>query len=160
TGMFARSGPAPVSARRRNGVRAAARGLALCSLLLVAAPAHAFFYVDNANPNASPSGPGTRAKPYSTIGAALAAHPDSGTVLVVMPGVYREKVVMDAGGTATSPIVVQADASGEVVLDGADDFSHAEQWAPAGGNVWLAAGVTWQPVQVFADGGRLAPSGQ
>jgi len=161
--MFARSGPAPESARQRGGAHLTGPLLALTLLfaLLVPAPAHALtYFVDNASVNASPSGPGTKAQPYSTIGAALAAHPDSGAVFVVKAGVYRERVLINASGTGPKPIVLQADSGAAVVVDGADDFSRSEQWVLAGGNVWLAAGVNWPPVQVFADGARLAPSAQ
>src|SRR5439155_13879318 len=45
-----------------------------------------------------------------------------------------------------------------VVVDGSDDFSATSKWALFTGNVWFASSVTWSPLQVFADGARLASS--
>ena len=131
--------------------------LALASLL-AAAPARAndTWYVDNTNAKCSDTGPGTKQKPYCSIGAALAAHRDSGVTIVVRGGPYREKVVISATGSGGSPIVVRTDGS-PVVIDGSDDFSQAGQWVSSG-NTWHAAAVTWDPVHVFADGVRLQPS--
>ena len=44
------------------------------------------------------------------------------------------------------------------MVDGSDDFANSSLWAAASGTVWLAASVTWGPLQVFVDGARLTPS--
>ena len=123
-----------------------------------AAPAPAAtYYVNRASSACSNSGPGTEAKPYCTIGAAVAARGGPGVRIAVAPGVYPEQVSIPASGAAGSPLVLEA-ASG-VIVDGADDYSDARQWTHVAGDVWLAAGVTWTPLQVFADDRRLALSG-
>ena len=135
--------------------------LLVIALLAVLAPTPAWamrgWYVDNTNPASSDTGPGTKTKPYRTITAALAAHRDTGVTIIVGGGPYRERVQIDANGTANSPIVVRTDGSA-VVIDGADDFSQSGQWADFDGDVWLASGVNWSPVVVFADGARLTSS--
>ena len=114
------------------------------------------YHVGGANPCSS-TGPGTLAQPYCTISAALAAHHAPGDSILVEPGVYRETVTISTSGTSGAPIVLRANGPG-VVIDGADDFSAPDAWAPYAGDVWLAASVTWSPLQAFADGARLAAS--
>jgi parallel beta-helix repeat protein len=130
----------------------------LLSLSTLLARAADVYLVDRANPNASLTGPGTALKPYSTITAALNAHPDSGVWILVKPGTYRERIVVPASGSPLKPIVIRAE--GAVIVDGADDFASGALWSHLSGDVWVAAGVTWNPVQVFADGGRLQLSTQ
>jgi hypothetical protein len=115
------------------------------------------YYVDISNPACSSHGPGTAAQPYCEIDEALDDHAGPGVAIVVKPGVYHERVSISASGAAGSPLILHAD--GNVVVEGADDFSDPAQWQPFSGNVWLASSVNWAPLQVFADGGRLAASG-
>ena len=118
------------------------------------------YYVNGSSSACSNSGPGTQSAPYCTISAALAAHHDPGTTLYVMPGVYHEQVTLPASGVSGSPLVLQGlgSPSNPVVIDGADDFSDPARWTQYSGDVWLAASVTWSPLQVFADNQRLTPS--
>jgi parallel beta-helix repeat protein len=145
--------------RRREQMRP----LLLASLAWALIPAPAWagssgtWYVDNTSAKCSNTGLGTQEKPYCSIGAALAAHRDSGVTIVVHGGPYRERVVIDADGSASQPIVVRTDGT-PVVIDGADDFSQSGLWVRLTGDVWLASAVTWAPVHVFADGMRLSPS--
>ena len=129
----------------------------LLAILPIPAGATGTFYVDNSIPSCSDAGPGTEAQPYCTISAAVAAQQGPGTSIIVKPGVYRESVTITASGSAFDPFVIQANGPG-VVVDGADDFSSAAQWVPYSTDVYLAAGVTWSPLQVFVDGAGLAPS--
>ena len=116
------------------------------------------FFVDGADPGCSDTGPGIEGTPYCTITAAAAARGGSGTTILVKPGIYREQVTVPFSGAAGSPFVFQALGAG-VVVDGADDFSSPTQWTPPFANtVYLAATVTWVPMQVFVDGARLTPS--
>lgn len=137
------------------------RTLLLTILLAsVAGPAFGFgrtFHVDIASPWASPDGPGTLSRPYDNISNALAAHHDSADMIVVHPGIYRDRVSVPASGSAGRPLVVRASGAG-VVIDGADDLGSTSLWQPYVGDVWLAATVDWQPMQVFMDGSRLTPS--
>ncbi len=136
------------------------RAACFCAFLSAASmgqAAAAVYYVDNQSGTCSDTGPGTSSNPYCTISAAIAAHKIAGTTILVRPGVYPEQVTVAGSGTSGNPIVLQADGSG-VVVDGADDFSATSKWTLLSGNVWLASTVTWEPMQVFADGVRLTPS--
>jgi parallel beta-helix repeat protein len=75
----------------------------------------------------------------------------------VKPGTYREQVTVPASGAAGNPLEIQA-LGASVVVEGADDFSSPAQWVLYSGAVHLASAVTWNPLQVFMDGVRLAPS--
>jgi parallel beta-helix repeat protein len=135
----------------------AAQGTAVTAISVADVVERGPFYVDGSNPGCSSSGPGTGARPYCTISAAVAAHTGPGITIVVKPGIYRELVTIPASGATDDPAVLQASGSG-VVVDGADDFSDPSLWAPYSGSVWLAGGVSWGPKQVFADGARLTAS--
>ena len=128
------------------------------AVVLVPARAKAWapntWYVDNTSGQCSDTGLGSREKPYCSISAALAAHRDSGVTIVVHGGPYRERISIGSNGSASGPIVVRTDGT-PVVIDGADDYSQPDAWQQASGDVWLAASVSWTPVQVFADGARL-----
>ncbi len=124
----------------------------------MAVPARgATFYVDGANPVASDSNAGTAAAPYKTISAAIAARGAAGNIVFVKPATYRETVTLGVSGAAGNPFVIRATAPG-VIVDGADDFAATAKWTLVSGNIYLASSVNWAPVQVFADGARLAPS--
>ncbi len=135
--------------------------MALVASLLASVPATALaatYYVDNGSASCSNSGPGTQAIPYCSITAALTAHSGPGTTILVKPGIYRETVTVPSSGSPSSPFVIQATSPGAIV-DGADSFENAAQWTQVPGtDVWLAASVTWQPVQVFGDELRLVAS--
>jgi parallel beta-helix repeat protein len=137
-----------------------ATGTASTIVEVTSAPALGTFYVDGSSATCSPTGPGTQANPFCTITAALTAQHAPGTTIIVMPGVYREQVTVPAAGLVGNPITLQAQAApgNPVVLDGADDFANPALWTLSSGTVWLAASVTWSPVQVFADSARLAIS--
>ena len=115
-------------------------------------------YVDVMHPGASDSGPGTTNVPYRTITEALLAHPDTGVTVVVRAGVYRERVMIPASGTPTSPVVIRA--MGNAVVDASDDMSWPGWFTQLSGNVWVAPVVGVHPKQVFADGARLGESVQ
>ena len=130
----------------------------LFTCALPPASAHgATYVVDNGSADCSDAGPGTESQPYCTIGAAVAAHNGAGTTIEVKAGVYREQVTVPSSGTAGSPFVLEA--QGQVVVEGADRYAAAGQWTAATGTEWVAAGVTWSPVQVVVDGVRLTASG-
>ena len=139
----------------------------LCTIVLTLAgvpvPARAqiagTYFVDGSSPSCSETASGTALNPYCSISSALAAHHEPGTTIQVMPGVYREQVTVPASGASGSPVLLQAmPRPGEpVTIDGADDFAQSSLWTKAHGGAWLARSVTWSPVQVFADGARLAP---
>lgn len=132
--------------------------LALTAGFALAAPVSAqTFYVDAQSAGCSNVGAGTEAQPYCTIGAAVAAHNGPGVTILVKPGTYREQVTVPASGVSGNPFVIRATGPG-VIVDGADNFANAGLWTLSSGSVYLASSVTWNALQVFVDGARLAPS--
>lgn len=92
------------------------RTLTLMTALALAAPSApaATLIVDNKNPRAADTNPGTRALPFRTIDAAARAAKSGDTVLV-RPGLYREAVTLRVSGTT-----FQSETPGAAVVDGAD----------------------------------------
>jgi hypothetical protein len=158
--MSARASATPRRIASRSAVSTFVAGAALATALLLvprtSALAAGVFYVDNASSACSNSGAGTEAQPYCTIAAAVAARGGPGTTILVKPGVYREQVSVNASGQSGSPFVIRA--LGAVTIDAADDFSTTASWTLGSGSVYRAAGVTWNPVQVFVDDVRLTKS--
>ncbi len=76
------------------------------------------YYVDNRNPAASDSNPGTRERPFSTINkAAQVLQP--GERVVIMTGVYRERVDPARGGDGPDKLISYEAAPGaNVVIKG------------------------------------------
>ncbi len=108
-------------------------GLAACAI--TSASGHVY-YVDNGLAGASDKNPGTRAKPWSTIQNA-GNYVEAGDTVVVEPGTYQGVIFgWDApksgpystiAGTATSPIVIEADptaAPGSVVIHTQSEYSN------------------------------------
>jgi parallel beta-helix repeat protein len=115
------------------------------------------FYVDGANPAAADGNPGTSALPYRTISAAVLARAGPGNTVQVRPAISREQVQLAGSGAAGNPFVIRAEGPG-VTIDGADDLSSPTRWTATAGGVYLAASVTWKPVQVFVNGARYLDS--
>lgn len=61
-------------------------------------------------PDGLPDGPGGRETPFSTISAALAKTPGLGAAdtIVALPGVYREQVIIAAGGDASGVFTLKS----------------------------------------------------
>jgi hypothetical protein len=73
------------------------------------------YYVDNGNPTASDQNPGTKESPFLTINkAAQVLQP--GERVVIMEGVYREKVMPLRGGTGPDKIISYEAAPGAKVI--------------------------------------------
>jgi hypothetical protein len=72
------------------------------------------YYVDNASPNADDSGPGTKARPFRTIGKA-AELLQPGERVVIAEGVYRECVRPARGGTGPAQMISYEAAPGAKV---------------------------------------------
>jgi parallel beta-helix repeat protein len=149
-----------MNGRRPPRILATIVVLGLASLHAGFASAATTVYVNNANPSCLDAGPGTPASPYCSISAALNAHHAPGDSILVLPGVYRERVNVPASGLPGSPIVLRGlgSAGGPVVVTGADDYANPAFWVPFSGAVWRAPSVTWTPKQVLADSARLALS--
>jgi len=90
-------------------------GIAFRSAPLAAAE----YFVDGKSKAADDAGPGTAAKPFKTIGAAVAKL-KPGDVLTIRAGVYREAVKVTASGTKDAPVTIRAATGEHVVITGAD----------------------------------------
>lgn len=112
------------------------------------------YYVDNGNASCLDVGPGTQTQPYCTITAAIAAHHDPGTTIIVLTGTYRETATIPSSGSSAAPLVIQGQGP-DVIVDGADSFANPALWAPYSGSVFVDASITPAPKQVFVDAARL-----
>ena len=89
---------------------------------------------------ASDSNPGTADLPLNTIRkavqlAAIVNRLGTGVQVSIAAGVYREPVVLDADSASTAaPIVIQADGSGPVIIDGSDLWTG---WQPYNDTVFM-----------------------
>ncbi len=87
------------------------------------------FYV---SPRSGHGGDGSRAKPFATLGAALAALPPSGGgTILLLSGTYREEALVrpPSGGEAgAQPLLIAAAPGEEPVFDGGEWIAHAEPW--------------------------------
>jgi hypothetical protein len=76
------------------------------------------YYVDNRNPRAADSNPGTRQLPFLTISKAAEVL-EPGERVVIMAGVYRERVAPARGGTGAGKMISYEAAPGaEVIVKG------------------------------------------
>jgi hypothetical protein len=73
------------------------------------------YYVDNNNPSASDNNPGTKKAPFLTINKAAQVL-EAGERVVIMEGVYREKVMPLRGGTGPDKIISYEAAPGAKVI--------------------------------------------
>ncbi len=96
----------------------------LVILHLVSAPSlsGATFHVAIRDPRSADDGPGTAEQPWKAI-AKAAAEVRPGDVVRVHGGVYRERVLVKANGTAEAPIRFVVPAGEHVVVTGADLLS-------------------------------------
>ncbi len=109
------------------------------ALWALAAPIQAArFEVAQRHPQASDDGPGTAERPWKTVTKA-AASVGPGDIVVIRGGVYRERVVVKADGTASQPIGFAAAPGEWVVLTGADRLTG---WASVPGGT-PASTVAW-----------------
>jgi len=99
------------------------------------------YHVDASHPEASDENPGTREKPFRTIGEA-ARRLQPGERVVVAAGIYRERVKPARGGTGpTRMISYEAAPGADVVLKGSRVFT--EKWTPSGRAGQAAADKVW-----------------
>ena len=154
--------PSPAGETRARMRRNAGLFVLSALLAIASSPSRAVaervLYVDAGHPSASAVGPGSPTTPYLTISEALAAHPEPGITVMVRSGVYRERVVVPASGTASSPVVIRA--TGDVVVDAAEDMSWPGYFTQLAGDVWVAPTSGVAVKQVFADGTRMFKSAQ
>lgn len=89
------------------------------TLALNTAVRAATFCVAQQDPNASDSAPGSELRPWKTLAPAT-AKVGPGDLVLVRGGVYRERVVVKASGTAQAPICFVATPGEQAVVTGAD----------------------------------------
>jgi len=90
------------------------------------------YYVDNGNPDASDNNPGTREKPFLTIGkAAEALQP--GERVVINSGVYREQVRLPRGGSGADKLISYEAAPGAKVIVKGSVLASKDEWQKSSG---------------------------
>jgi len=128
-------------------------------VVLSSASAAREYWADQQNEKASNANPGTRERPWLTVGkAAETLRP--GDTVVVRKGIYRERVAPRNSGTAAKPITYRAEGPG-VVISGADALVGWKRCTPetCPGNphhakIWYVD-VDWEPKALFEDGKPL-----
>ncbi len=107
---------------------------------------HAATYeVAQQNPQASDDAPGTVERPWKTV-AKAAETARAGDVVVIRGGVYRERVLVKASGTAQAPIRFEAAPGEHVVVTGADRLTgwrKADETRPIYSVAWPHKFITW-----------------
>ncbi len=89
------------------------------------------YYVDNENTKASDDNPGTKEAPFLTINKAAQVL-EAGERVVIMKGIYRERVSPLRGGTGPDKIIsYEAEPGAEVIVKGS---RLAKGWEPSKGH--------------------------
>ena len=107
----------------------------------------AAYEVAQHHPQASDDGPGSAETPWRTI-ARAARTALAGDVVIIHSGMYRERVVVKASGTAGVPIRFEAAAGEHVVLTGADrltNWRQADPQQPVYAAAWPHRFIGWNP---------------
>lgn len=125
------------------------------SLLLAVAPAvsAATYEVAQRNPRANDEGPGSAQRPWRTI-ASAAEKARAGDVVLIHNGVYRERVLVKASGTAEAPIRFEAAPGEHVVVTGADQLTgwrKADEARPVYSVAWPHRFITWNRSMAHPD---------
>ena len=95
----------------------AAAALVLCSLLSSPAAAAATYYTAAAS--GVDTATGTASAPFRTIQRGVDAL-KPGDVLLVGPGIYRERITVARGGTKAAPVTIASLPGARVLVTGAD----------------------------------------
>ena len=113
----------------------------------------ATYEVAQRHPQASDEAPGTTERPWKTIGrAAAAAGP--GDLVVIRGGVYRERVLVKASGTAEAPLRFEAALGEHVLLTGADRLTgwrRQDESRPVYSVAWPHRFITWNRSMTHPD---------
>ncbi len=102
-------------------------------------------YVDQSNPAASDSNPGTQSEPFATIGRALtsaASNIANGARIEIGDGTYREALSLSAFSVSDpAPLIIEAMNPGQAVVSGADVWTG---WQSQSGGTYVHAWpYTW-----------------
>lgn len=103
------------------------------------------------SPSGDDSGPGSLAKPFYTLQAAV-THLNPGDTLLLRQGTYYGPVRLTQSGTAAAPITLAAYPGENPLLIGADPVTGT--WNHYQGSIYRASWPS-QPTQVFCDGHLL-----
>jgi hypothetical protein len=107
------------------------------------------------DPSGNDGHPGTREKPFQTIGKAIRVL-QPGDVCRIQPGVYRESVALKRSGTKANPIRIEGavDAKGNplVVIDGTEPLTGSWDKVTVNGTDAWATSLNHQIVQLFHKG--------
>ena len=120
--------------------------LFLHSILPQSASFAATYYVDEGNPAARDTGPGSAALPWKTIGRATSIVRPGDTVFIKQ-GVYRETVILSRSGTAANPIMFAAypGHEGKAIINAAEPVSRCHKCT---GPEDCAGNPNWQHIYV------------
>ncbi|MCM8803327.1 MAG: right-handed parallel beta-helix repeat-containing protein [Candidatus Omnitrophica bacterium] len=80
------------------------------------------YYVDNKNPKASDSNPGTKEQPFLTISKGISIL-QPGDTLIIKEGIYREELRINKKGQDTKPILIKAEENERVIITGSEKIS-------------------------------------
>jgi len=126
----------------RRTVRATAAAAALAGAAAFAVD----YYVDASGGNDANDGL-TPTSAFATINRAVAAA-DTGTVIHILPGTYRESIHVGKSGTAAAPIVFRGeDTNGAVIVSGAEPSSSLVWTRLASNSIGLPSYV--DPTNIF-----------
>ena len=121
--------PPPDRSRRSAEPGVMSHRLYLPIALLTAFTAHAFGASYTVAPGGDDRGAGSETAPWRTIQQAV-NRAGPGDTVWVRTGIYRERIVMERGGTKERPLVLSAAPGARVVVTGADPL---EEWQRAPG---------------------------
>jgi parallel beta-helix repeat protein len=130
-----------------------ARGRCASVEVAFTAPGGTAYWVDPRHPESGDGNPGTRERPWRTIGRTTTVL-RPGDAVIVRAGVYRETIAPRTGGTPGRRITYAAYPGDEVVVTGADLVS--DGWTrdgptpQAGASTWRRA-WTGPPLPDYAD---------
>ncbi len=105
------------------------------------------YYVDNRNPRAADSNPGTKELPFLTINRA--AHVlQPGERVVIMTGIYRERIIPLRGGTGPERMIsYEASPGAKVVVKGSRLVKTG--WEPSTGFILSSFGPARSMVKIY-----------
>ena len=91
------------------------------------------YYVAQEDAQANDANPGTRARPFRTLGKACDIA-TAGDTVFIRQGVYQEALIPKHSGEKGKPIVFQAQGNDEVVIKGSDVLSGLDREGP---HLWV-----------------------
>lgn len=125
----------------------------LIVLSVVPPAAGATYHVAQMHARASDTGPGDADFPFKSITRA-ATHAVAGDIVVIHAGIYRERVVVKASGTAGNPVRFQAATGEHVVVTGADRLTGWQKENDGGqiySTAWLHKFISWNASMTHPD---------